>query len=704
MVMAMRPDRLFPLFADVDTLKGVGPRVREAAGRAFGLRVKDVLLSPPASVVDRSNRPPLSGARMDEIGTFKVTVASHMPPTNRSRPYRIRAFDETGDITLVFFKARADYLKRLLPEGGQRIISGKTEVFNAQLQMSHPDLVLTLQQAEEMQLYEPQYGLTQGLSQKVAQKIMHQATLRYENILREFGPTPEWLSESFLTKQNWPSHDRALELLHKPEHPNDPLIGAPARTRLAYDEIFAKQLAIALVRKRNKRQKGHAHKAAGTYAEDVLKAAPFPPTSAQARAVEEIKADLESPTLMTRLLQGDVGAGKTFVAALTAAHVCEAGAQVAIMAPTEVLVRQHLKSLREFLEPAGLTVEAMTGRDKGKARTALNTGLSEGYIDVIVGTHALFQESTEFKNLGLVIIDEQHRFGVHDRLKLTHKGNQPDLLVMTATPIPRTLALTAYGDLDISILDEKPAGRRPIDTRIIAMQKHDQVLAGIDRAIKRGEQVYWVCPLVEDSEVIDLTSVEDRHRELTAHFGDQVALIHGRMKAQEKEEVTAQFKAGNYKILVATTVIEVGVDAPNATIIIIEHAERFGLAQLHQLRGRVGRSDKQSTCLLLYKGPLGVSGKSRLEIMRQSEDGFLIAEKDWELRGSGDLLGARQSGLPKFSLADLDKHKSLLETAIKDARLLVDQDPSLKSPRGQAARILLYLFDQDFGVELLKAG
>ena len=700
----MRPDRLFPFFADVSTLTGVGPRVKDALLRAFGPRVKDMLLSPPTNVIDRSNRPPLSGARMDEIGTFVITVASHMAPTSRSRPYRIRAFDETGDITLVFFKSRADYLRRILPEGGQRLISGKVEVFNAQLQMTHPDLILTMEQAKSMQLYEPQYGLTQGLSQKVAQKIVGQALLTHENMLRTYGPSPEWLEPSFLAKQDWPSHDEALIRLHKPAHPSDPLIGAPARTRLAYDEIFAKQLAIALVRNRNKRLSGRSHISKNTYVQDVLTASPFPPTGAQARAFEEIKADLESDNLMTRLLQGDVGAGKTFVAALAAAHVCEAGAQVAIMAPTEVLVRQHLKSLREFLEPAGLTVEAITGRDKGKPREALNTGLKEGYIDVVVGTHALFQESTVFNNLGLVIIDEQHRFGVHDRLKLTQKGTTPDLLVMTATPIPRTLALTAYGDLDISILDEKPAGRQPIDTRIIAMQKHDQVIAGIERALQRGEQIYWVCPLVEDSELIELTSVEDRFRELSAHFGDQVALIHGRMKAQEKEDIAARFKAGDFKILVATTVIEVGVDAPNATIIVIEHAERYGLAQLHQLRGRVGRSEKKSTCLLLYKGPLGVAGKSRLEIMRQSEDGFLIAEKDWELRGSGDLLGARQSGLPTFTLADLDKHKSLLETAIKDARLLVDKDPKLESDRGQAARVLLYLFEQDFGVELLKAG
>jgi len=438
----------------------------------------------------------------------------------------------------------------------------------------------------------------------------------------------------------------ALTLLHRPEHPVDINDDSPVRRRLAYDELLAKQLAMALVRERNRGTGGRALSAKGDYVQDVLNGAPFPPTNAQARAVEEIKADMASPNRMARL-QGDVGAGKTFVAALACAYAAEAGVQVALMAPTEILARQHVETLRKFLEPAGLSVEGVTGRDKGKAREALATGMAEGYIDVAVGTHALFQDKAIFKNLGLVIIDEQHRFGVRDRLRLS---------------------------------------RVPIETAILPLARLDGVIDAVGRAVKAGNQVYWVCPLVEESEVLNLSSVDDRHRQLTAMFGDRVGLLHGRMSPQEKESMSLRFKAGEFDILVATTVIEVGVDAPNATIIVIEHAERFGLAQLHQLRGRVGRSDKKSSCLLLYQGPLSVNGKARLEIMRQSEDGFLIAEKDWELRGSGDLLGAAQSGLPRFTLANLDRHKDLLETATQDARLLVQMDPALKSPRGLAAK------------------
>ena len=693
----MRPQSLFPVFADVTTLKGVGPRVSEALGRAMGTRIKDLLLTPPSGLIDRSHSPKISDAHKDEICTFTVTVGTHMVPSNRNRPYRIRVFDETGDMTLTFFKARGDYLRRTLPEGTERIISGKTEVFNAELQMTHPDYILAPENADDLPLYETLYPLSAGLSQKVARKAVMGA-------LQKLPTLPEWLDEAMLKQQDWPSFHEAVIRLHAPEHPVDVKVGAPPRLRLAYDELFAKQLAMALVRENTRRAKGRPLKATGQYVDDLLKGAPFTPTGAQTHAFAEISADMTSSYRMARLLQGDVGAGKTFVAAMACAQAAEAGAQVALMAPTEILARQHAETLKTMLEPVGLTVEAITGRDKGKPRKALATGLAEGYIDVVVGTHALFQEAVEFKDLGLVIIDEQHRFGVHDRLKLTEKGHKPDLLVMTATPIPRTLALTAYGDLDVSKLDEKPAGRKPIETRILPLQRLDDVIDGVGRAIKKGDQVYWVCPLVEDSELIDLSSVEDRHRQLTAIFGNRVGLLHGRLSAQEKEAMSQAFKHGEYDILVATTVIEVGVDAPNATIMVIEHAERFGLAQLHQLRGRVGRGDKQSTCLLMYKGPLSVNGKARLEIMRQSEDGFLIAEKDWELRGSGDLLGSRQSGLPNYKLADLDKHRSLLETAVQDARLLAQTDPALTTPRGEAARNLLYLFEQDFGIALMKAG
>lgn len=710
----MRPSILFPLFAEVTTLKGVGERVSEALGRAFsrsskdgnGPRIKDLLLTPPTGMIDRSYRPPIAEAHKDEIATFTVTVGSHMPPRVNGRPYRIRVFDESDDMTLVFFKPRAAYLQTVLPEGTTRIVSGKTEVFNAEMQMTHPDYILKVEDLDQLPLYETLYPLTAGLSQKVARKAVMGA-------LQHIPQMPEWLDPHMMAKQDWPGFAESLIRMHAPEHPVDSKDTAPARLRLAYDELFAKQLAMALVRENTRRQSGRRFDTPKTspnekdrthYVDDVLNGAPFPPTGAQTRALSEIIGDMKSPFRMARLLQGDVGAGKTFVAALAAAHVCESGAQVAMMAPTEILARQHAETMAAFLEPAGLTVEAITGRDKGKPREALATGLREGYIDVIVGTHALFQDSVDFHDLGLVIIDEQHRFGVNDRMKLTLKGTRPDLLVMTATPIPRTLALTSYGDLDISKLDEKPAGRKPIETRILPLARLDNVIEAVGRKIKNGEQVYWVCPLVEDSELIDLTSVEDRHRQLTAIYGDRVGLLHGRLSAQEKEGMSQAFKRSEYDVLVATTVIEVGVDAPNATIMVIEHAERFGLAQLHQLRGRVGRGDKPSSCLLLYKAPLGVSGKARLEIMRETEDGFLISEKDWELRGSGDLLGSQQSGLPGYKLADLDKHKSLLETAVQDARHLANIDPELETPRGQAARNLLYLFEQDYGIALMKAG
>ena len=698
--LTARPGDLNAYFADVTTLTGVGDKVGEALTRAMGARIRDLVLTPPSGLIDRTNRPTIAGAREGDIATFEVTVGRHIAPNARNRPYRVRVFDDTGDMTLTWFKAYPQSMEKMMPEGSRRIISGKCEVFNAELQMTHPDYVLAPDKADDLPELETLYPLTAGLGQKMARKAINGAL---DKVLA--GPVlGNWLDPAFQAQQDWPDYRDALTLLHRPEHPVDINDDSPVRRRLAYDEIFAKQLAMALVRERNRGTGGRVLSAKGDYVQDVLNGAPFPPTGAQAKAFEEIKNDMSSPNRMSRLLQGDVGAGKTFVAALACAYAAEAGVQVALMAPTEILARQHVETLRTFLAPAGLTVEGVTGRDKGKAREALATGMAEGYIDVIVGTHALFQDKAAFKNLGLVIIDEQHRFGVKDRLRLTEKGEATDLLVMTATPIPRTLALTSYGDLDISVLDEKPVGRVPIETAILPLARLDGVIEAVGRAVEKGNQVYWVCPLVEDSELIDLTSVEDRHRQLTAMFGERVGLLHGRLTAQEKETISLQFKAGDFDILVATTVIEVGVDAPNATIIVIEHAERFGLAQLHQLRGRVGRSDKKSSCLLLYQGPLSVNGKARLEIMRQSEDGFLIAEKDWELRGSGDLLGAAQSGLPRFTLANLDRHKDLLETATQDARLLVQMDPGLTSPRGLAARTLLYLFEQDFGIAMMRAG
>ena len=697
----MRPDILFPLFPDISTISGIGPRSAELLDKAMGRRIRDVVLTPPSGLVERIKLPAITSAVDGDMVTLQVTVQSHSPGATRRLPYRVFVADDSGELELTFFHARPDYLLRILPPGGDVIISGKIEHFRGQAQMTHPDYVVPFKHgekdADQIPLFETLYPLTAGLTQKMARKAV-------DGALEKTPELPEWQDPALVAKNAWPSWRTALQALHAPTSKIEAGEDTLHRRRLAYDELLARQLALALSREHTRRQSGRSFSATGEYVKEVLDGAPFKPTGAQSRTFAEIQADLSADTRMARLLQGDVGAGKTFVAALAAAHVCEAGAQVAIMAPTEILARQHKNSLSTLLAPANLTVEALTGRDKGKQRQAILSGLADGHIDVLCGTHALFQDHVEFNNLGLAIIDEQHRFGVRDRLRLSQKGERPDILVMTATPIPRTLALTSYGDMDISKLDEKPAGRLPIDTRIVPVENMQAVIDGLERVLAKGEQVYWVCPLVEDSDLIDLASVEERFSHLSARFGDRVGLLHGRLKAKEKETISEGFKRGQYDILVATTVIEVGVDAPGATVMVIEHAERFGLAQLHQLRGRVGRNDKQSSCILLYKGPLGVSSKARLNIMRETEDGFLIAEEDWTLRGSGDLLGARQSGLPAYKLANLDKHKNLLETAVTDARLLASTDRDLQSERGQAARILLYLFEQDIGIKLMQSG
>jgi len=693
----MRPDILFPLFADISTVSGVGPRSADLLDKAVGRRIRDVVLTPPVGLVERKKLPGISSAVDGDIVTLKVRVNNHSPGATRRLPYRVFVSDDTGELELTFFHANAKYLVRMLPQNAQVVISGKIEHYRGQLQMTHPDYILPLKQADQIPAFETVYPLTTGLSQKMARKAVAGALAKCPDL-------PEWQDAAMLTQNGWPSWLVALQHLHAPTSKIEAGDDTLHRRRLAYDEFLARQLALALSREHTRRQGGHSFKASGEYVKEVLDGAPFKPTGAQSRTFEEIKADLSAGTRMARLLQGDVGAGKTFVAALAAAHICEAGAQVAIMAPTEILARQHKQAIGAFLAPANLTVEALTARDKGKQRQAILSGLADGHIDVLCGTHALFQDHVEFYNLGLAIIDEQHRFGVRDRLRLSQKGVHPDILVMTATPIPRTLALTSYGDMDISRLDEKPKGRKPIDTRIVPVEKMQAVIDGLERVLDKNEQIYWVCPLVEDSEMLDLASAEERFLHLSARFGARVGLLHGRMKAKEKEAVAEGFKRGQFDILVATTVIEVGVDAPGATVMVIEHAERFGLAQLHQLRGRVGRNDKQSSCILLYKGPLGVSGKARLNIMRETEDGFIIAEEDWTLRGSGDLLGARQSGLPAYKLANLDTHKNLLETAVTDARLLASTDRNLQTERGQAARILLYLFEQDMGIKLMQSG
>jgi ATP-dependent DNA helicase RecG len=694
----MRPEILYPLFAPARSLPGIGPRLEKLVERLAGPKVIDLLWHLPSGLIDRRSRPKIAGAKDGEIATIEVSVGLHVPPRTKRLPYRVHVSDETGEMQLVFFNARPDYLAKLLPEGSRRIVSGRIEFYQGAPQMTHPDHIVGLDESAALPLLEPVYPLTAGLPLKSVQKALQAA-------LPLLPDLPEWQNGPWLKANGWPAWRAALQAAHEPKSAADIAPDAPARARLAYDELLANQLALGLVRLRMKKLPGRSIAGDGRLRRKVEDALPFALTGAQARSLAEIDADMKAPHRMLRLLQGDVGSGKTVVALLAMLNAVEAGFQAAMMAPTEILARQHHATLQPLCEAAGVRLALLTGREKGKPREEILSALETGGIDILVGTHALFQEDVAFKSLAIAVVDEQHRFGVHQRLMLTSKGGPgTDVLVMTATPIPRTLTLTAYGDMDVSKLDEKPPGRMPVDTRALPLDRLDEVVAGLPRALARGAQIYWVCPLVEESDLVDAAAAEERFKQLQATFGEIVGLVHGRMKTADKDAVMARFAAGEIKILVATTVIEVGVNVPSATVMIIEHAERFGLAQLHQLRGRVGRGTSKSSCLLLYQTPLGETAEARIKIMRETEDGFRIAEEDLRLRGAGELLGTRQSGLPNFRIADIEAQKELLAAAHDDARMIVDRDPELESERGKSLRTLLYLFERDEAIRYLRSG
>jgi ATP-dependent DNA helicase RecG len=700
----MRPSVLDPLFASVSTLPGIGPKIAKLLTAFLSSQpnreasVADLLFHIPHSVIDRRHRPGIAYSENGDIVTLDVTIDRHMPgPRGGKAPYRITAFDDTGSIAFVFFHPRRDWLEKMFPMGERRIVSGKVEWFNERPQMVHPDYVLAPDEADAMPPLEPIYPMTAGLSPKTLQKAMMAALDRLPQL-------PEWLNDAHLRQNHWPDFAEAVRTLHQPQEQQDLSADSLFLQRLAYDELLASQLALALVRSRMRQLGGLARKPSGKLQKKVIEALPFALTGSQKSAIEDINADLAEPTRMLRLLQGDVGSGKTVVALAALAQVIESGAQGALMAPTEILARQHYASMAPLCEKAGIRLALLTGKDTVRERRLTQEKLDTGEIDLVVGTHALFQGKVTFKELGFVVVDEQHRFGVHQRLALSAKGKGVDVLVMTATPIPRTLVLTCFGDMDVSRLTEKPAGRKPITTVSVSLDRLDEIIGRIRSAIAEGQKVYWVCPLVEESEKIDLAAVEDRHRVLEQALGQRISLVHGRMSADEKDAAMTEFKSGATRVLVATTVIEVGVDVPDATIIVIEHAERFGLAQLHQLRGRVGRGDKPSSCVLLYKGPLGETAGARLNIMRQTNDGFLIAEEDLKLRGGGEILGTRQSGIPGFRIARAEDHADLMEVARDDARLILETDPDLETERGKALRCLLYLFGRDEAIRLLRAG
>ncbi|MEM9669587.1 MAG: ATP-dependent DNA helicase RecG [Pseudomonadota bacterium] len=675
----MRDERLFPLFAELDSLPGIGPKLKEPLARLVGgTTVWDLLLHLPEKWMDRRIRATFEETEPGEVATVQGEVQAHIAPKGGKQPYRVRLADETGFLTLVFFRGDGRWLSGQLPMNRTRIVSGKVEEFNGERQMVHPDHIVDPERGERPPPVEPIYNLTAGLTNK----RVHSAAVAALDTLPEL---PEWADSHLIEQRSWPTLETALRNLHAPKEYNEELFQIAAE-RLAYDEALAREIAFALAKAQRRMRRAPAMKTDFIAQDRLVTSLPFRPTGAQMRSSKEIAEDLTQDSPMRRMLQGDVGSGKTLVGALAAVQAVEAGFQAAFMAPTEVLARQQYATLDTWLSPLGYSVAAVTGRDKGSAREANRMALSDGSIQVAAGTHALFQEGVEFANLGLVIVDEQHRFGVMDRARLAGKALSPHMLVMSATPIPRTLALAVNGDLDISVLDEKPVGRKPVETRALPDSRVDDVVAAVGRATSQGEQAFWVCPKVDVDD--DESSAVARHAALEDMLGVPVGLVHGRLKPAEKDAALEAFRAGETKVLVATTVIEVGVDVPNATIMVIERAEGFGLAQLHQLRGRVGRGEKPSFCLLMYRAPLGDTAKARLETLRRTEDGFEIAEADFKLRGPGDMLGLRQSGVPMFRVIRLQDHGDLFAIARKDAQALVEQDESLNSERGKALRLL----------------
>lgn len=708
--MAVRPAVLFPYFRPATSLKGVGPVTRKALIKlltpprpqldegAYDPVLRDLVMHMPTSAVDRRALSTIAAAKAGELASIEVEVVEHRPPpAKRNRlPYRILVRDMTGVLNLTFFHVKGDYLFKQLPVGEKRLISGTVEWYDGAKTMTHPDMVVPLHRAHELLRIMPVYPLTLGISNRVLVKFMEQA-------LGLLPKLPEWIDETLLRQYEWSGFLESLQTLHRPQQVEFEA-ESPARQRLAYDELLANQLALALSRRSRQKTTSYAIPAGG--GEALVKILPFTLTKGQMDVIADVQKDMASGERMIRLLQGDVGSGKTMVAFAAMVQAAASGFQSVFMAPTDLLARQHEKNLAPLAEKLGYRLILLSGKMTKKQQADARAAIASGEAQMVVGTHALFQEMVGFAKLGLVVVDEQHRFGVEQRVMLAEKGLSPHILQMTATPIPRSLTMTYYGDMEVSVLSEKPPGRQAIDTRAIPFDRLDEVVSGLKRQMEKGGKAYWVCPLIEnDSEDDDeeIAAVEDRLRLLQSHFGDKVGMVHGRMKLAEREEAMKRFAYGDMQLLVATTVIEVGVDVPDATTMVIESAERFGLAQLHQLRGRVGRGKDASSCILLYRTPIGENGKARLQVLRQTNDGFVIAEEDLRLRGAGDVLGTKQTGLPDFRFASIAHDTHLMLIARDDVKHYLAKDPLLAKPRGQAMRVLLNLFDYEHTVALLKA-
>ena len=679
----MRDPILFPFYNDLSSLPGVGPKLRPALARLVGGETwLDLIFHLPTSWIDRRNRATIDEVQVGEIATITGTV-DKIDHARMKFPARIRLRDDTGFITLAYFHANRQWLEKTFEIGKTVIASGKIGDFQGGRQIVHPDHVLSPDKDDELPEVESVYPMTANITPRQIRKFMSAA-------LDGTPDLDEWIDPHLMKRNNWPSFKQALLRLHQPKV-YDPDGFETARQRLAYDEALAREMAMGQARLARERRHSRPIPRAVGVEKQIVDALPFRPTRAQMDAYKDVATDMGRPIPMRRMIQGDVGSGKTLVAALAAAQVSADGGITAFMSPTEILARQQAEAIGRFLAPVGIRVAALTGRDKGAAREAILNDVRAGKIQVLSGTQALYQSDVDLPELSLVVIDEQHRFGVADRLKLTAKGASPHMLVMSATPIPRTMALAVHGDLDISVIGEKPANRQEVVTAAVPDTRIDDVIQAVSRAVDRGERAFWICPAVDSEDAGDASAIQ-RRDVLAGYVNAPVELVHGRMPAQDRDAALEKLRTGEAPILVATTVIEVGVDVPEATIMVIEHAEKFGLAQLHQLRGRVGRGEKASSCLLLYQSPLTESGKERLDTLRKTTDGFEIAEADFRLRGPGDLLGLRQSGLPAFRVLELARDANLIETARTDAKSVLMADPTLVGPRGVAVRRARDLF------------
>ena len=688
----------------LSSLPGVGPRTRALLKNLVGDSLQDLLFFFPHRIVERLYFPSIHAylrsahtLKEDVFITLIVRVNQISKPTRKGGPIKVKVEDDTGSFDLMFFNSNFQYLQKKLMLFQDLLVSGRPTFYGKKFQINHPDYIGAPAALSDFRGSSPIYPLTAGLSNKVVASVAQTALKMAPNI-------DEWLSPELLNARHWPSWKEALTTLHCPK-PIDFLPTCPARQRLAYDELLAQQLTLLLSRTTSFTKSGMSTPAS-TRIPSFLKSLPFELTPCQTRVFKEISEDLSSSRRMLRLLQGDVGSGKTVVSFLAALQMSDQNAQVSFLAPTEILAQQHFKTMSPWAESLGISLDILSGSSsQRKHGKDVKNRLKEGILSLVVGTHALLEDDVIFKDLRLVVVDEQHRFGVEQRLKLFKKGRHSDILAMSATPIPRTLQLVNFGDMGISILHEKPKNRKPITTRVLPLNRIDDVINGITRILEKKQRVYWICPLIEESEKLDLTAAQERFLALQHVFGEKVVgLLHGKMKSVEKENVMGSFARGDIQILVSTTVIEVGIDIKEASLMVIEHAERFGLSQLHQLRGRVGRGEDASSCLLLYAEGLSEIARCRLSILRETNDGFKIAEEDLRLRGSGDLLGVHQSGYDIFKVADLYEHKDLLEMAQKEARLIFEKDPHLLNERGFKLRNLLSLFNRVHVLEYLTAG